>query len=181
MALVMCAVMVTVGGVYATWNYAIGQLQTYEANIAKPVMANAVLDASIGTLKVDTRELSLRIDDDNNDKVAELVIAGNVKIIFTPHADADPDIVANGINLMYTIEAADGIPQYNGQDVFIYNTQTGETGTTLEYTIDASVIQSALSINNISLPAYDDYQAFQAWLPNNLLKITVEAADGGNI
>ena len=181
MALIMCAVLVTMGGVYATWNYAIGQVQAYNAYIAKPVMANVVLDASMGTLKVDTRELSLRIDDDNNDKQAELVIAGNIKIIFTPHADADPDIIANGLNFKYTLEGADNINNtFNDQTVFAFNTVTAETGTTLEYTIGAEKIKEALAINNISLPTYEDYQLFQAWLPNNLLKITVEAADAAS-
>lgn len=186
LVLIMCAVLVTVGGVYATWNYAMGQIQSYNANIVKPVMANAVLDASIGTLKVDTRNLSVRIDDANNDKVAELVIDGYVLIVFAPHADADPDIIANGIDLKYTIEkAADINNTFAGTEVFTFTTQTGTTGNnftagteagTLEYTIDASVFQAALGINQTSLPTYDDYQAFQSWIPNNLLKITIEAA-----
>lgn len=176
MALILCAVLVTVGGVYATWNYAMGQIQAVSMHFATPVMADAVLDASVGTLKVDTRGLTVRIDDANNDHIAELDIQGSIKLVFTPHTDASPDIVANGIALKYTIEGLSA-PQYNNQPIFTFTTITGTTPQALEYTINAAELKNAITINTISLPTYNDYQTFEKALPSTLLKITLEPAN----
>ena len=39
LSLILCAAIMTTGGVYATWNYATNDADSYKANIMKPAMA----------------------------------------------------------------------------------------------------------------------------------------------
>ena len=176
MAMIMCAVLVTIGGVYATWNYATKAVATKTVAFGIPTLTDATISDSIGTLTVNSSNLKIEIDDTNNDKVGELVITGSITITFQPHADAAPDIKNNGIALKYTIKGGNN-PQYNSSPVFTFTEITGTTEKGLTAVIDAETIKSAISLNNISLPTYKEYQDFQAAISGTVLSITLEAAD----
>lgn len=176
MAIILCAVLVTVGGVFATWQYATGTVSEQTISFGTPIMADVSISEAIGTLQVDSSALSMKIDDTNNDKIAELIITGELKLIFIPHEDAAPEIRENGIALKYTISGR-GDPQYNGSSVFSFTEITETTEKGLTAVISAETIMRAIKINEISLPTYDDYQEFEKNLPTTLLSIKVEAAE----
>lgn len=174
MTLILCAVLVTVGGVYATWNYAIAKPSLVDVNFAQPVMVDAVLTDKAGSLSVDTSTLKISIDDTNDDKTAELVVEGDVVITFTPDVNASPDIKANGVIMNYNI-TKNADPQYNENPIFTFTEKSGKTEQTLTYTITAEQIEEAIKLNAVSLPTYADYQSFENSLTGGpLLKITIE-------
>ena len=102
-ALILCA---TIGGVYATWNYAETTDITDGYYEIKATIADAVMEGANGTYTV-TSNAVIIIDDANNDKEAELVFKSNsvtdpneevfVKITFTPAAHATPEIKQNAV------------------------------------------------------------------------------------
>lgn len=174
LSLILRAAIMTTGGVYATWNYATNDADSYKANIMKPAMAKAEISASVGTLSVNTEALKVTIDDLGGDKVADLVIEGEVVITFTPNSGASPDIQDNGIEIKYSITGA-ADPQYQGRSIFAFAPVTDQTlATAKSWTISAAELQDIVTLNgSISLPTYDEYQEFQQLLPSNLLSITV--------
>lgn len=174
LSLILCAALLTTGGVYATWNYATNNADSYKANIMKPAMAKAEISASVGTLTVNTETLKVTIDDLGGDKVADLVIEGEVVITFTPNSGASPDIQDNGIEIKYSIAGA-ADPQYRGKSIFAFTPVTDQAlSMAKSWTIPASELQNIVALNgSISLPTYDEYQEFQQLLPSNLLSITV--------
>ena len=91
---------ITIGGVYATWNYAQGdvaKVDKYLDSVTK--ITDKVVTTSKGTIAIDATGLSILIDDADNNHVAELSVTGSVTVTFTPNEGADADVKANGIKL----------------------------------------------------------------------------------
>ena len=64
-ALILC---VTIGGVYATWNYAQGQVLDASKYLdGQTHLTDKVVETAKGTITVDTSTLEISIDDENND------------------------------------------------------------------------------------------------------------------
>jgi hypothetical protein len=97
-ALILCA---TIGGVYATWNYAQTDDITDRNYEVVATIADAVQNGTNGTYTV-TSNAKLVIDDANNDKVAELDFVSTsttnpdedvfLKVVFKPSESAPPAI-----------------------------------------------------------------------------------------
>ena len=79
--LIVLAMILTIGGVYATWNYAQGNVDSVDLN---PVVSltEKVVDTPKGTITVDMSGLDIAIDDANHDYDAELVMTGAVNVTF---------------------------------------------------------------------------------------------------
>ena len=93
---------VTIGGVYATWSYA-GSNDIVDAYAeAKVTITDAIVEGASGIYKIETN-LVLKVDDTNNDHVAELIFESNnseeiyLTVTFTPNASATPEIKRNGV------------------------------------------------------------------------------------
>ena len=86
--LIALALILTVGGVYATWNYAQGSVPSVpKALDGSTKITDKVVDSkSKGNIYVDPSNLLIQIDDANNDHYAELTVTGSIKITFTPNS-----------------------------------------------------------------------------------------------
>ncbi len=170
--------LVTVGGVYATWNYAHGTATSGTKYFdAVTVVAPMVETNSKGTIEVDTTNLSIVVDDADNDFEGDLVITGDVKVTFTPNDGVSSDVGTNGIKMQYELSATENF-KYNNNDIFTVNTTPKKLdAATKNFTISADELKGLITLNEVSLPTAVDYESFKNALHSGsiILKVT-EAA-----
>jgi len=181
------ALCVTIGGVYATWNYSQGDVATKQ-NFLLPSMETAVTGTSKGTIEIDLNNVAVKVDDSNNDHKAELVWSGDYIIVtFTPAQGADSAVATNGIQMTYTISVTEnwtyGDPEVHvltvnqatvqGANVSYTNGTATLGAACLEFQIPVSDLAALISIGDISLPTHQDYLNFQTKLNQGNIKITV--------
>ena len=112
--LVALMLIITVGGVYATWTYfayVTGTATEARGTITTITLTDKVVsgnDTSVakGSINVTTNTLAISIDDDNNDHKDELVVTGAITGTLTPDANATDDVKASGIPLQFTLSGA---------------------------------------------------------------------------
>ena len=175
--LIALALILSIGGVYATWNYAQGDAVDVNAYLdGSTKITDAVVNATAkGTITVDTSNFSLTIDDETNDHVAELIKDGYIDITFTPSTGADADVAADGIALQYVLSCTGGSFEYNGNHIFTYSSDPvilNSGNATKSVRINAEDIGIALN-GTISLPTVADYEAFKLALHSGSLIFTV--------
>jgi hypothetical protein len=114
------ALCVTVGGVYATWNYTQGTAVETHATITTKLASAEISTEAIGSLKV-VAVGGIKIDDANNDYVADVTFDGDT--YFTVNLENPADGVdLNKVQLQYTI-TLEGVPSEDGSDrsILTYN------------------------------------------------------------
>lgn len=173
-ALILC---VTIGGVYATWNYAenaaTSQTKYFDAST---VITDKVESLSKGTIKVDTTNLKITIDDTNDDFYGELKIEGYVSVEFTPSAGASHEVANNGIKMQYVLGSTENF-KYLGNDIFTVDTTAQvESAASKSFTIEADELANLITLNTVQLPTAADYTAFKAALHSGSISITVSEA-----
>ena len=172
--LIVLAMIVTIGGVYATWNYA--QDGVAEVDVVPTIaLTEKVVSTAQGTIAVDMSNLDISIDDANNDYDAELVIDGQIDINFTADTYADADIKANGLPMQYELTVTTPW-EYNGTQIFTVTSGPIELNSgnpTFSATITAADLMSAITLGDISLPTVNDYDAFASVLNEGEITITV--------
>lgn len=183
---VLCLVLV-IGGVFATWSY--GTNKAVDATGTMGLSLTTVSESVRGTLEV-TKTPTITIDDDNNDHIAELVIKGYddttnaIEITFTPNANSEDAILEKGIALKITFtedfgtfKDGDGVDK----DVITINkeftfeaSETNKKGDSFVYVITVAQLEEALTLSDIYLPTYTDYEKFHTHLSGKEIKITVK-------
>ncbi len=130
--LIAVALVLTVGGVYANWTYntATGDLLA-EAN-AKPLLTNIVLqNDSVGSIQKMQSSVEVKIDDEDNDHVADLQITGDIVFLYESKETNTTlywAIMENGTAAEYdgtqifkTSIAATGIPTDGTRSALLHN------------------------------------------------------------
>jgi len=180
--LIALALCLTIGGVYAAWNYSQGNVQTAYGNIAvgqnhQISITEAITDNSKGTISVDATNLKFVIDDTGS-HVAGLTITGSVKVSFTPNPGADEEVATNGIPLKFVLNASDEW-KYGGNKIFEVNSaeQIINSGNRVKTEIEilASTFESLITLNDVTLDEFEDYENFHAALhsPNGGITIAI--------
>lgn len=119
--LVALALIVTVGGVYAQWNYSAQTGINSSHEHLNSNMADYIAGSNAyGTISIFDNDMRLAIDDTNNDHVADLVITGDMIFLFEPFSGENvPDsVITDGIVLQYQITQTDN---------YIYDFGTADT------------------------------------------------------
>lgn len=188
--IILMALVLTVGGVYATFNYAQADVDSKTATLNKGI-AGTNTETPKGTISINVDDFLVKIDDTGTLKTG-LTTQGNVKVTFTPAQGADGSVATDGVNLKLEISFTNNTYRQNGVDYEVfktkdYNATTGVvlgTGTkneadgTFEYTVD---LGQYLTVNEIPLPTLADYNAFAGWFlrseePRNAV-ITVKVSE----
>ncbi len=181
--LIALSLVLTIGGVYAAWNYAQGNvtnaIDSMDVGMGKNIyITEAVVGNAKGTITVDATDAKIVIDDSNHDYKAEWTCSGDIKIEFTPNSGADPDVIANGIKMQYTFVCSTGW-EYDGTAIFSSASTAhalNSGNATLEATIPASEWSTLLTFNggnDLSLPTAELYQTFHDALHTGMITITV--------
>ena len=102
--LVAIALIVTIGGVYAQWNYS-GQTGINSSHEhLNSNMADYVAGSNAhGSIRVLANDMDIIIDDTNSDLIAELVITGDMVFLFVPYNNAPDEIKNNGISMQWML------------------------------------------------------------------------------
>ena len=189
--LILC---ITVGGVYATWNYARYTVDSKQASATAVITGTHSSAKGVISLATDVKRVI--VDDSNNDFAAEVFFGqvdansqivedvtdadGEIEITFTANAGADESVLQNGIPLLVSV-TANKLGTYLGADVFEIKTES-YTIQTSEFVkaSDASVFTTTINLkdfiglkNEIVLDTYAEYQAFEAAITGITFTVTV--------
>lgn len=178
--LITILLIVTMGGVYATWSYA--EANAVESHLHMSIsLESATTDLKEGVIHSVTNTMSVKIDDPDNDYAAEITVAGKMGFVFVPNAGASDDVVADGIDMQWQLGQTDPGVQYNGVNIFTITqnapveltstkiTEDNATSFDVNLTayiggfyveVDATAVSDVLSIN-LELPTHEEYMAFK--------------------
>lgn len=185
--IIAMALVLTVGGVYATFNYAQDNVDPVNATLTKAI-AGTNTETAKGTIAIDASGFTIRVDDkgvlENGEGNGTLVTGyrnqGTVKVTFTPAKGADETVTNEGVTLKLTISFSNN--RYNGKDIFQTTGEYPATGVPLgkgtkndvtgvfEYDVE---LGKYLAVNEISLPTMSDYESFSIAYGNAQITITV--------
>lgn len=167
---------VTVGGVYATWNYtASSGITDIEKSVQVNLEADNVTTVSGGTLTA-TGNISASIDDSGNNYKAALVMSGTgFTVTYTP-ADIATETPVEAIQMKATVSVS--TPKYNGTDIISVSNAEIVSTITSSWAITPEMIGECLSLADISLPTPDDYDAFETAVAEGItITVTISALD----
>ena len=180
-AIMAGALLTTVGGVYAQFTYAQGDV-TEQVISAQKTLQPAATDTKKGTINV-TGDFTVSIVDDNNDFITETTILGNLTISFSPAKGADAEVRDNGIPLKMTIVI--GNPnKYANKTLFALKPAYTEGGVLLDG--GKKVKDTAVSVkltdyiewndDEFTLSTLAEYNAFKEAFENTTITVTVSEA-----
>ncbi len=193
-ALMLC---VTIGGVYATWSYALTNDIADSFAEAKVTVADAEFIGSNGVYKIESN-LVLTVDQANEDHEAELVFSSSdgeaihLTVLFTPASNAPQSVKENAVpselyfgtttTMQYKM-AANGDYDENGTatDIFSLTNKSdgvfspnvtwtkGENGT-FTYALGETELKNMISLTNtFVLDTKAEHDAFREAVNGNIL------------
>lgn len=103
-AIIAIALVLTIGGVYAAFNYAQGGVVSVENEMISKELAGMTTDTPKGTITIkEDSNFKITVDDLGGNLHTKGRFEGKTTIKFTPAPLADADVRANGIKLKLTI------------------------------------------------------------------------------
>ena len=186
--LIAIALIVTIGGVYAAWNYAQGTTASVE--ITREVqMAQVVTSGNKGTITATPSGVVFIVDDAGNYQ-AELDASGEFAISFAPATGADADTINKGIVMKATITlkttagVSDSALLYEGVAPLTVNSNNEITfnngNPTKSATLEASAIADCLTLATVKLDTKAKNDAFHNVLKNYTIVITISEVVAAN-
>lgn len=117
---IVLALIITVGGVYATWNYAEKDVGSIDSTVGFK-LSSAVNNTEKGTLALKSNTLKIEIDQADAQYNSKLVVTGAIEITFTPNA-ATAEEVIDAMQLVWSVRLVN-----SGVDAstFTYDDGTG--------------------------------------------------------
>ncbi|MBR2327157.1 MAG: hypothetical protein IKA51_00895 [Clostridia bacterium] len=195
--LIALCMLLTIGGVYATWSY-VGSTDIIDAFAeSKVTIADAVIEGTYGIYKIDSN-LILTVDQANDNHEAELVFGSNndqpvyLTVTFTPSVNAPKAIKDNAVNselyfgvttpMQYKIDA-DGNYSESGTAVDIFKFKNSGNGNldntftwtknadgTFTYTLNEDALKEQISLSQtFVLDIKAEHDAFRTALKGNIV------------
>ena len=129
-AIMAGALLTTVGGVYAQFTYAQGNVDEQVISAQKNLAEAVGGETKKGTINV-TGNFTVSIDDTDKNLITETTITDTLQVSFTPAAQgADADVRDHGIKLKMTIVIG-GTNKYDNKALFALKTAYTEGGVLL--------------------------------------------------
>ena len=180
---------VTVSGVYATWNYSRNVVDSKQATMTIAVTGTA--SSAKGVISIDSAPKRVIIDDTEGvngyDHVAEIWYGdinadsqpigasqdGLVTFTFTPAATGvDETVKTNGIPLAYTITIS-SVGSFNSLPIFELVNPTGHFDADGVFTKSINLKDHIKFANEIKLDTYAKYQAFEQAIAQITFTVTI--------
>ena len=182
--IIAMATIMTVGGVYATFNYAQNPAQAATGEIS-PIISGAVTESSKGKIKINST-FKVTIDDlgviagGANSYYTGMKTEGTFKVSFTPNVGADADVRDNGIKLNMKLSFTGN--KYDEKDIFVTNGLDSNNTVSLnegnkilgEYEIKLTDYFGANEA--IKLSTHAEYKAYENQLKNTKILIEISEA-----
>ena len=176
--LIAFAFMVTIGGVYAAWNYAQGATASVE--ITREInMAQVNTTSNKGTISATPHDVAFIVDDDGTGTfTAKLVGTGNFDIKFTPSVGADATTISNGIKMIATVTlktTSNALYEGDAPISLTSNNVIDITGGTASLTGNLTITQvlAAVEIPSVVLDTKAKNDAFHTALKDYTIVITI--------
>ena len=173
------ALMLTVGGVYATFIYSQTSPDSVSTNWQTNVISEAVTTGKKGTISVTINTLTLKVDNKADNKTGLDRITGILQANFIPSTGADADVITNGIAWGVKITFTNNT--FKDQNI-LTTTTTGPTWNSvalnngirsLSITIDEALLTGLIDVTEFELPTYADYQAYKTAFEAVVINIEV--------
>ena len=176
--IILMALVLTVGGVYATFDYARKEVDSVTTKALGKSIAKATENTPKGTIALGgIDDVLLRIDDTGSHKTGLEIGNSVITVTFTPSEKAEPLVVDEGINMKLEISFTNNTYKQNGVDYAVFKTTAeydkgvtlaadskAKKGDKFEYTVDLS---QYLTVSEIPLPTLSDYNAFAGWFSSS--------------
>lgn len=119
-AIIAIALVLTIGGVYATFSYANGGVVSSENETISKELIGMTDTTAKGTITIKSNDFKITVDDFNHNLHTAGRFENKTTINFTPALLADADVRANGIKLKLTI-AVTGNEYDDGEKHKLFN------------------------------------------------------------
>lgn len=187
--LIALCILLTVGGVYATWIYSGNQIDAQtEPFVSK--MGGIDHEGNSGSYSFTENSLDFAVEPDSQDTKITTIAwgTGSITLVFTPKGDISDDMLAKALNATLTVELASSTAgTYNTFDVYTIDPNfavelteadwtSHNSGEYYTYTITSATIEDAISIGNFHLPTQDEYEAFKAVIQDVKFRVKVTPA-----
>ena len=170
--LLLLALLVTIGGVYASWSFSQGDAA--ESTIQLGVRMGAIsTKGEKGSIEIVENTLNATVENDGNNKT-KLVIEGYLKIKYVPSVNADAESVAAGV--VVQIAVSENFETFRGEHLFdVHEPHTLNNGVALQaneeyiiYGLDLAEYVDSLSrhidMTPFEITSETEYNALQAVL-----------------
>ena len=184
--LVVLALCVTIGGVYATWVYSQSDDVADITGARAITMTEATFTGTYGTYSVDTSQLSMVVDPkEGTTHTTALKITGDLVITFTPNTYAPTEVKQSGVPSTFTFSLSNQEWKYDDKLIMTVDTnkhditwKKSDSGDVFTYTITSVDLARYLTLTEITLDTKTDYDAYDAVLTNG--QVVVSISDGKN-
>lgn len=179
-AIITIALALTIGGVYATFNYAQNGVTAADTAVGHTIEAK-VTDTAKGTIVIDS-DFAIQVKNDGSYKTV-MESTGGTTVKFTSATGADADVRDNGIKLLLTITITGN--KYGAEDVAIFSLKESYTegGVVLnnggkvkgEITVN---LANYLALTEITLSTAAEYDAYKSAFEGTVITVTVSEYAG---
>ena len=188
--LIALCILLTVGGVYATWIYSGNQIDSRtEPFVSK--MGGLDHEGNSGSYSFEANSLDFAVEPDTQDTKITTIVwgTGSAQLIFTPKGDINDAMLAKALSATLTVELASSTAgEYKGQTVYTVDANFAVTltvddwtnhnnGEYYTYTITSETIKNAISIGSFHLPSEDDYTEFKTAIQDVKFRLKVSPAE----
>ena len=196
--LIALALCLTIGGAYAAWSFAVGQV-TNDTHTFNPAVS-MVVDSAAGSKGILSAEFNVApgytvdpTDAEKGNYIPKLYnnITDTLDITFVADANAEESVKTSGVTV-HVIVTATGFGEYNEKTVITAdatpiaitvwaNKTVNDDGTvTFTYSIDSATLFAKLSrYDGVALDTVAKAEAFKAEVAKGTITITVTANIGG--
>ena len=178
--LILFALMISIGGVYATWVYSQSDDVADITNARAITMTEATFEGTYGTYSTDASALTLKVDPlEGTAHTTSLKIDGYILIKFTPSTYAPSDVKENGVRTTYQFNVSNQNWTYNDQKIITVETDvktvswTKQDDGTFLYTVTAQELASVLHLTEFTLDTKADYDLYDDALLDGQITLTV--------
>lgn len=187
--LIVLCMLLTIGGVYATWTYTQSTDVADESVNMSLNLTNVTYVGTYGTYEIDQSGVKMTIDPKpNTTHTTALSISGNLVIKFTPNAYASEEVKTGAVPSTYSFSLANANWQYNGQNIVTLNhsenhsiTWTPESDGTFTFTISADELAEHINLTEFNLDTKTEYDNYNTVLGQGSIVLTVsDGVTAGN-
>ena len=187
--LIALCVLLTVGGVYATWIYSGNQIDAQtEPFVSK--MGGLDHEGNSGSYSFTNNSLDFAVEPDTQETKITTIVwgTGSMQRVLTPKTDINDAMLQKALNATITVELASSTAgEYKGETVYTIDPNFAVTltaddwtshndGEYFTYTITADTIKDAISIGSFHLPSEDDYTEFKSVIQDVKFRVKVSPA-----
>ena len=187
--LIALCILLTVGGVYATWIYSGNQIDSQTTPFVSK-MGGLDHEGNSGSYTFTNNNLEFSVEPNTQQEKITTIQwnDGSITLVFTPKGDINDAMLANALNATITVElASDTAGEYNNTAIYTVDPDFAVALDADDWTehndgeyytcpITAAMIKDAISIGSFHLPSEDDYTAFKGIIQNVKFRVKVAPA-----